>query len=163
MKRSNLLVAAAMVAATLAIPAASRAQDENTLTELLRTDIQAEKKEIIAEAMTFTEAQASAFWPVYNKYATDLRKVYDARTALMKDYADHVNSLSDEKATDLVKRYLKTETETTKLKDKYFKEISKAVGPKLAAQFMQYESTLLRVIDLKLGILGLAIPELKKP
>lgn len=162
MRRLGVLVAATMVAATLAIPAASRAQNE-TLVELLRTDIQSEKKEIIAEAMKLTETQSAAFWPVYNKYATDLRKVYDARVAIMKDYADNVNNLTDQKATDLVKRSLKTEGETTKVKEKYFKEFSKAVGPKLAGQFLQYENTLLRVIDLKLGVVGLAIPELKKP
>jgi hypothetical protein len=160
MRRIVILASAALLA--LLVPAASQAQDENTLIELMRTDVQAEKKEIIAQAMTLSEAQAAAFWPVYNRYAVDISKVYDERVAVMKDYAAQVDSLTDNQASDLVKRMLKVEANQTKVKDKYFKELSKAVGPKLAGQFMQYESTLLRIIDLKLGIIGLAIPELKK-
>jgi hypothetical protein len=164
MKRYGLLAAATVVVMALAIPTAvSFAQDENTLIELIRSDVQAEKKNIIAEAMTLNEAQAAAFWPVYNKYATEIRKVYDERVAVLKDYAANVSTLTDEKATELIKRNLKAEGEATKLKEKYFKEFSKAVGPKLAAQFLQYESTLLRLIDLQLGIVGLEIPDLKKP
>ena len=162
MRRLRLLVSAAVLGGLLVLPAVSAAQDDNTLIELLKTDVQAEKKGIIAGAMTLTDAQGAAFWPIYNKYATELSLVYDQRVAIMKDYAAKVDSLTDKDASDLVKRTLKAEGDVTKLKDKYFKEFSKAVGPKIAGQFLQYESTLLRLIDLKLGLIGLTIPELKK-
>ena len=36
--------------------------------ELLRSDIQAQKVAILTEVMGFTEAEDSAFWPIYRDY-----------------------------------------------------------------------------------------------
>src|SRR5262245_58648324 len=104
-----VLVVVAFACGVLTPRSVAASQDDNTLIELMRSDVQKEKKEIIAEAMEFTDGQAAAFWPVYNKYDFDLHKVYDERLAIMKDYAAIANNITDEQASALVKRSLKSE------------------------------------------------------
>jgi hypothetical protein len=56
---------------------------------LLRKDIRSQKKQIIAENMDLSDAEAEKFWPVYDQYAIELSKIYDVKIALLKDYADN--------------------------------------------------------------------------
>src|ERR1700759_5252882 len=49
-------------------PATSQA-DVDTDIALLRSDVQAQKTDIIAHSMQFTDAQAKAFWPLYRDYS----------------------------------------------------------------------------------------------
>jgi len=147
------------VAIAIALPAAARAQDENTLVELMRTDVRTSKKEIIADNLKLTDAQSAKFWPIYNQYDLDLSKIYDQRVAMMKTLADSLDNLSDKTADQLTKQAFKLESQTTSLKQKYYGQFSKAVGTGVASHFFQYENNLLRVIDLRLGLLGLDLRE----
>src|ERR1700679_4294810 len=59
------------------------------LVDLLRKDIRSQKKQIIAENMGLSDAEAEKFWPIYDQYAAELAKSYDGKIALLKDYADN--------------------------------------------------------------------------
>jgi Spy/CpxP family protein refolding chaperone len=48
--------------------------------QLLRSDIRSAKKQIIAENMKLTDAQAEKFWPVYDAYTQETTKLGDARS-----------------------------------------------------------------------------------
>ena len=51
--------------------------------ELLRSDVRAQKVAIITEVMGFTEAEDTAFWPIYREY--DLRDGQARRRARRAD------------------------------------------------------------------------------
>src|SRR6476660_590941 len=70
--------------------------------QLLRSDVQAGKNEIITATMQFTDAESTAFWPVYRGYARDQQVIGDERAKLVKDYAASYETLDDNKAKDLV-------------------------------------------------------------
>src|ERR1700745_3550366 len=57
--------------------------------ELLRKDLRSQKKKIVAANMDFTDAEAEKFWPVYDRYAADLAKIYDSKLALIGDYLEN--------------------------------------------------------------------------
>ena len=155
--------AALAVAMAFVLPAGfARAADDNTLMELVRTDVRTSKKEIIAQNLKLTDAQSAKFWPVYNQYDMDLSKIYDQRLAMMKTFADSLDHLSDKTADQLTKQAFKLESQTLSLKQKYYGQFAKAVGPGVASHFFQYENNLLRVIDLRLGLLGLDLRESAK-
>ena len=40
---------------------------------LLRRDLRADKKQLIALNLSLTEAEATKFWPVYDQYAAEMR------------------------------------------------------------------------------------------
>jgi hypothetical protein len=63
---------------------ASQASSDDFV-NLLRKDIRSRKKQIIAENMQLSDAEAEKFWPIYDQYAAELSKIYDVKIALLKD------------------------------------------------------------------------------
>ncbi len=66
----------------------------NDFIELLRKDIRSQKKQIIAENMDLSDAEAEKFWPVYDQYAVELSRIYDTKIALLNDYAENYSSMT---------------------------------------------------------------------
>src|SRR5580765_747030 len=68
--------------------------------QLLRSDLQAAKNDVIAHTMQFTDTESAAFWPVYRDYAHDQQTIGDARLRVILDYAQHYGNMSDATASD---------------------------------------------------------------
>ena len=63
-------------------PAQTQDQNLGAYVELLRSDIRSQKVAILTELMNFTEAEDTAFWPIYREYDVELNKLNDERVAL---------------------------------------------------------------------------------
>lgn len=152
----------ALVALVLASPLA--AQDtpmtEDELIELVRSDLQKDKVAIIGAAMNFSADEAGKFWPIYKEYESALAKVGDARLALIKDYAENFESMTDEKATDIAHQAMKIEQQRFDLKKECFEKLSAGVSPVTAARFLQVENQLNLLLDLQIAQ---EIPLIEKP
>lgn len=72
--------------------------------QLLRSDVQGDAQKIIADTMQFTDAESTAFWPVYRAYAHDQQEIGDQLVKLIKDYASKYDTMDDATAKDLVQR-----------------------------------------------------------
>ncbi len=145
------------IALSVMIPAAAALADEaqlNRYMEMLRQDIRDQKEAIIRETITFKEGEgtrAAAFWNVYRDYQNDLKKLTDARIALVRDYARDFDSLTEAKARELQKKNLAAEKAAFQLKEKYFKRFDKAVGAATANRFFQVENVLNSLIGLRVA------------
>jgi len=135
----------------LLLASATFAQDVDSFVELLRSDVNTQKKAIITEVMEFTEEESAAFWPVYRNYESGLDKLGDARVALIKDYAENYETMVDEKATELMEKAFKYREDRLKLQKKYFKEFSKILSPTKAAKWAQLENQITLLIDLQIA------------
>ena len=89
--------------------------------------------------------------PVYREYVFELTKLGDARIALIKDYAQHYKSMTDEKAKELMKEVFKLEGKRTKLKKRYFKKLDRVLASKTVAKFFQLENQINLLIDLQIA------------
>jgi Spy/CpxP family protein refolding chaperone len=118
--------------------------------QLLRSDVQADKNEIIVDTMQFTDAESAAFWPVYRDYARDQQVLGDKRLQLIKDYAKNYDSLDDAKARDMVQRMINIDDETLNLREDYWPKFMKALGAKRAAKFYQVDNRLNLIINVQL-------------
>lgn len=121
------------------------------IVELLRSDIATQKKALLTYAMRMTEEESNTFWPIYNEYQKDLRKVADARIAMIKDYAANYDSMNDKMAADFSKRALRAEGDRLKLYKKYNGRMAKALSPKLAARWLQAEHAINTMIDVQIA------------
>src|SRR5690349_4766610 len=65
---------------------------------LVRRNLRAEKKKILAANVPLTETEATKFWPVYDQYAADMSKHYDAFYAVIKEYAANQKTMTDAQA-----------------------------------------------------------------
>jgi hypothetical protein len=148
-----LVGSAAVLAFGLAIlitPLSAQAQGEQYL-ELLRQDLQTTKTAYMTEGMQLTPAQADIFWPIYRDYQNKLSTLGDRRIANIKDYAEHYETMTGDKASEIMKNHFKNRKDALSLLEKTAKQVSKEIDPVTAARFVQVENTLNLLIDLQLA------------
>ena len=151
-----LVLASAWV---LAVPGAHAqapaSQDSQTASEqdikLLRQDVRSQKKQLIAANLKLTDAEATKFWPVYDRYSAEMTKIGDRKYALIKEYAQNFGSLTDEQAQSLTKRSLALDEATAQLRIKYVPIINEVVPGTKTATFIQLDRRITELIDLQLA------------
>jgi hypothetical protein len=115
--------------------------------QLLRSDVQADKNQIITHTMQFTDSESAAFWPVYRDYARDQQAIGDERVELIKDYAQHYDTIDDATAKNMTRRLLNIEAKSVNLRQEYWPRFEKALGAKRAAKFFQVDNRLTLLVD----------------
>ncbi len=126
------------------------AQSSETYLELLRTDIKAKKKAIIAEAMELNELESEKFWPVYRDFEYDWDKLADIRVGIIKDYAENYEKLTDDKAEQLFKKSYDLEEKKLDLEKKYYEKVKDQLGAKKAVKFIQLVTRFNKLIDIQI-------------
>ena len=116
---------------------------------LLRRNIRAEKKKLIAANITLTETEATKFWPVYDQYVAEMTKHYDDFFLLIKDYAANQKTMSDEKASSLIKRWAEIQIELAQTRVKYIPAFEKVIPGTKLARFFQIDRRLYLLNDLQ--------------
>ena len=117
---------------------------------LLRKDVRSQKKQIIAENMGLSEAEAQKFWPVYDQYAAELSKIYDVKIALLHDYADNYSSMTGEQAESYIRKRAEVEQSIMQLRLKYMPAFRKVLSGRETALFYQLDWRLGLAIDVEL-------------
>jgi hypothetical protein len=118
---------------------------------LLRRDIRSIKKQLIAANLTLTDSEATKFWPVYEQYSADMGKINDTRTAIIKEYSEEYGTLTDDQADDLSRRWLDTDIEQGKLRQRYVPIFRKVLPRKKAATFFQLDRRISMMVDVQLA------------
>jgi len=116
---------------------------------LLRRDLRGDKKKLIALNLPLTEAEATQFWPVYDKYAADMGKRNDEFYALIKDYVANQKTLTDDQAATMLKRWAELQVEAVQIRQKYIPLVEKVISPRKAALFFQIDRGLDAMMDLQ--------------
>ncbi len=119
--------------------------------QLLRRDLRAEKKKILAANLPLTETEATQFWPVYDQYADEMRKHNDEFYAIIKEYAANQKTLTDAHAIDMIKRWSQIQVEQALTRQKYVPLVEKVLPGKKAALFFQIDRRLYNVMDLQVS------------
>ena len=119
--------------------------------QLLRSDLQSAKNQVIADTMKFTDAESTAFWPVYRDYTHDQHVIADKRLQVIKDYAKYYDTMDDPKAKDMVQRMMNVDNESLNLREKYWPKFEQALGAKRAAKFYQVDNRLTLMINVQLA------------
>ena len=155
-----LLVALCVVGSPMAVAQGSSSQSAtadstaDAITDqqlaLLRRDIRSIKKQLIAANLTLTDSEATKFWPVYEQYSADTGKINDARTAIIKEYSEEYGTLTDDQADNLIRRWLDTDIEQTKLRQQYVAIFRKVLSGKKAATFFQLDRRISTMIDVQI-------------
>lgn len=154
MKSNRILVMLAVLSlASGAVAQTTTTEQSGTDTDiaLLRSDVQAQKTDVIAHTLQFNDAEGKAFWPLYREYANKQQVIGDQRVSVIKDYAEHYNTIDDATADELMGRLLKFDQARTELRAEYYPKFRKAIGAKQAAKFFQVDNRLNLLIDLQIA------------
>ena len=119
--------------------------------QLVKEKMKADKKLLVAENMQLTEKEDKAFWPVYDSYQKDLGKLNERLLKLIDEYAQNYETMTDQAAQGLTNKYLALESERVKMLQSYVPKISKAVGSKKAARYLQLENKISAVVKFELA------------
>ena len=125
--------------------------DVETDVILLRRNLRAEKKQLLALNLTLTEAEATKFWPVYDQYAAEMAKHNDEFYTLIKDYAAKQKTLTDAEAASMIKRWADIQVELTQTRKKYIPLVEKVITGRKAALFFQIDRRLYALMDLQIS------------
>ena len=117
--------------------------------EAARTIIQTERKILIMREMTLTNEQAQAFWPLYDEYNAEVKKVEDLRIKVITDYAANYDAMTDAVAKKLLDESLKYEENRLKLKKSYVRKFRKILPETKVVRYFQLENKLDAIVNFK--------------
>ncbi len=140
-----------LLIALFVVSKASAQSSLDSYIELMRSDLQTQKKALLTEAMQFTDEEAKVFWPMYREYELEGAKLGDRRLAILKDYAEHYENLDDKKTEELLKSSFDLQKDRLSLREKYYKKAVKLIGIKRAARWAQIENQIQNLLEAQIS------------
>jgi hypothetical protein len=143
-----------MVLALVGLAVAVAAQDKPADNmQIMRDKIKADKKLVVASNMELTEAEAKAFWPVYDQYQKDLGAINERIVKMIKSYADAYNakSMTDDGAKKLTAEFVAIEKAETAMKESYVTKLSKVLPSRKVARYLQVENKIRALVKYELA------------
>jgi Spy/CpxP family protein refolding chaperone len=121
--------------------------------QILREKIHADKKLLVAANMDLTESEARGFWPIYDAYQKELRRINQRIEALIEGYAADMRgrSLTDDKAKKLIDESVAIELAEAKLRSSYAPKLSQVLPPKKVARYLQIENKIRALVKYDLA------------
>ena len=119
--------------------------------EMLRADLRAQRKQIVAQNMNLTADEATKFWPIFEQYRKEAVKPNDERWAVIKDYAANYNTMTDAQAHDYIKRWAAVDQELIGLRLRYVAVFENVISPKKTALWYQIDRRVDLLINLQLS------------
>ena len=116
-----------------------------------RAKYREKKVALIEKALNLSPSEHDAFWREYYAYETELKKIYDQRYSIIRDYAANYDNMNEDIADNLALRSLKIRDDRNDLFRKYYKRIKTATSSLIAGQFLQIENELNLLSDLKIS------------
>ena len=113
--------------------------------------IRADKKLFIAENMQLTEAEAKAFWPVYERYQDELFLLRARTMILINDYAEAYEEMTNDTAKKLLDEYMTIETLGLKLRQAYLPKFREVLPEVKVVRYYQIENKINAALMYELG------------
>jgi hypothetical protein len=149
---SWILIGATASAQTVAPrESSSRGTISNQDLELLRKDLRAKRKQLIAANLKLTEAEATKFWPIYDQYTKELIAINDQKFALIQDYADNYGRMTNDQSLFFIRDWLDFDIATTQLRQKYVPIVAKVLDGRKTATFFQLDRRIAMMIELQVS------------
>jgi hypothetical protein len=156
---NHKIIRSLLLAVLLAAGAAASAQqtdasilEDQRLAEA-RALLQSGRKEIIADELRLTEEEASAFWPVYEEYHSNVMVVRDRYAETIGDYIKtyRAGEITDDYAENLIDQGLSFKGDLLKIQEKYLNKFKKVLPIRKAVRFYQLENKMDADIDAQLA------------
>jgi Spy/CpxP family protein refolding chaperone len=119
------------------------AQAQDTIEEnaaIMREIQTTDAKTLIARNLKLTDAQAKAFWPVYDRYDAQRAKIDERLDAVLLDYKLSCQQLCDEKAAQLTNDWVTARHDLDELRQKYVPEFGAVIPATKVLRLYQLDS-----------------------
>ena len=121
--------------------------------QLLMEKLKADKKYLTLKNLDLTEAEAKAFWPIYDEYQAELEQVNRRIATLILTYAEayHNRTMTDELALQLIQESFAIDAEELSLKKSLIPALKEVLPGIKATRYLQIESKLRALLRVKLA------------
>ena len=111
----------------MVVPGISQEKPADNM-QIVLEKVRADKKLLVSENMQLTEAEAKAFWPVYDQYQDELFLLRTRTVKLIKDFADAYEKMTNETAKKLMDEYITIETSGAEASSGLSPEVSQSLA-----------------------------------
>jgi Spy/CpxP family protein refolding chaperone len=139
----------AVLALLTALPLASQAKEKVSLNadeQVLIKQIQSDRRAVFADNLGLTEAESAKFWPIYDEYEARRQKYEERYVAMVNDFAEKYDSLTDAQAEKILAERMDIERKQLELKEEFTKKIAKVLPGKKALRYAQIESRITNLL-----------------
>jgi len=151
-KEGNRVLIVGLVLSLLVFAGTAVAQDKPADTmQIVLEKVKADKKLLVAENMQLTEAEAKAFWPVYEQYQAELFLIRTRTVKLITDYAAAYSTMTNSIAKKLLDESMTIEALRLKLSKAYLPKFRKVLSDVKAARYYQIENKINAVLYYELA------------
>lgn len=126
----------------------SQAQE---LLDLLKHDLNKEKRTLVSEAMDIKEEHKATFWQLYGEYESTMNSMADKRAQNIEKFADNYGKLTDDVANEVASTYFDIKVNRLKTNKLYYKKMKKVIGAIQAARFIQIMEQVQLLIDVQIA------------
>ena len=142
--KTNVITALVMTVGIIALafagsPASGQDKTADNM-QILREKVRADKKLLVAENMELTEAEAKAFWPVYDQYQDELFLLRARTVKLINDFAEAYEKMGNDTAKKLLDEYMTIESLGLKLRQSFLPKFRKVLPEVKVARYYQIEN-----------------------
>jgi hypothetical protein len=117
----------------------------------LRQEAGQDRRNIVRANMLLTETESARFWPLYDEYRSERQKIGDRRVRLITDFLAQQNSMSEDEARALANEDFAIEKDTSELKAKWYKKMTKVLSERTIARFFHIDEKLDAAADIALA------------
>lgn len=124
------------------MPLVSPAEDTGLASDeqILLKQVMNDKRSVYAANLGLTDAEAEAFWPVYDAYEAKVKPLDDRFLALVNRFAEKYATLDETDAASMLKEKMGIEKERAAVKQTYTKKIAKVLPARKALRYAQLET-----------------------
>ncbi len=109
--------------------------------------------------MTLTEAEAKAFWPLYDEYEGKMDRIEDRHVREIKDFADHFQNLTNADARKKLNEVMAIATARLKVQSAYIPKFRAIMDDVKVTRFFQIDNKLRALVQCQIAqIVPLAQP-----
>jgi Spy/CpxP family protein refolding chaperone len=138
------LVAASLF--SLATAAAAQMVTAKDQLEVTRQAVESQRRILVSGALPLTDAEADAFWPLYDAYEKERRPLDERANKLVADFLAGAATLTDAQAKAMVEEALQIEEGRVRVRRTSFARLVKAIPARKVARFFQIDSKLDTVV-----------------
>ena len=132
-------------------PAQAAPATEPDLIALARAIVKADRQAVVSDALQLTDIEASAFWPVYHQYRTEMDAIGNDLVKLVRDYAGCYPEVPEQRAQEMLRSFLSLEKRKTAIRASFLKKTGKTIPAAKNLRFAQIENRLDLALQLKLA------------
>jgi hypothetical protein len=117
----------------------------------LRQEAGQDRRDIVRANMLLTETESARFWPLYDEYRAERQKIGDRRVRLITDFLAQEHSMSEDAARTLANEDFAILKDTSELKTKWYKKMTKELSERTIARFFHIDEKLDAAADIALA------------